>query len=113
MIAVSVLGADSVARGLGTLAARVLDLTPGFDRLGARMREVAVPITPVESGRLVGSLTADAGAQGVTFTSDVIYAGVQNRRFGFGDAAASEAEARGATEIEELLTDTARRAGLT
>lgn len=112
MIAVSVSGAESVARGLGTLAARLADLSPGFRELGARMVAVARPITPFLTGALAASLTARAEPQGVRMGSGLIYAGVQERRFGFLARTAAETERTGATEVESLIESTARRAGL-
>lgn len=120
MITASVSGERTVARGLGTLAARLSDLSPAFRALGARMRDVAVPVTPFLTGRLARSLLARDAAQGLTFGSDVVYAGVQNygwpRRNIIGrhflTPAEELADREGPQEIEDLLTATARRAGL-
>lgn len=121
MITVSVSGAESVARGLGTLAGRLSDLAPAFQALGTRLVRTAVPLTPVKSARLVNSLTPIATADTGGLRSDLVYAGVQSygwpahniRAHGFMQAARDEADTAGPNEVENLLTATARRAGLT
>lgn len=121
MITVSVSGDRTVARGLGTLAARLSDLSPAFRALGVRMRQTAAPVTPFLTGRLVRSLTARENRHGVTLGSDLVYAGVQNygwparniRGRHFLEKAEELADRQGPDEVEDLLTATARRAGLT
>ena len=121
MFTVSVSGAESVARGLGTLAGRLADLSPAFRDLGTRMVDTAVPVTPVASGALVRSLTAVEGPQGGGIRSTLPYAGVQSYGWparnitahGFIQAAGELADREGPDALEDLLTTTARRAGLT
>lgn len=121
MIVAAVSGADTVARGLDTVAARLADLSPAYAELAEGMDSVAEALTPVESGALVGSLQAVVDTQGLTYGSDLVYAGVQSYGWpahgiephGFAQAAEQLAEDEGARYAEDLLTETARRAGLT
>lgn len=55
------------------------NLRGAWEQIGARMDQAATPFVPVESGQLVDSLRVDAGPDGVSFESDLIYAGVQDR----------------------------------
>lgn len=55
------------------------NLRGAWELVGARMEQAAAPLVPVEFGRLVDSLRADVGPDGVEFGSDLIYAGVQDR----------------------------------
>lgn len=120
MIVVSVSGEDSVARGLGTLTARLEDLSPAFVNLNAEVEEAATPLVPVLSGRLVDDLKGEIDEQGMTWGSDLDYAVVQAYGWpahgiephGFADAAERVLEERTTDAIDHLLQDTARRAGL-
>lgn len=123
MISVSVLGADRVARGLSTLAARLRDLSPSWRLVGARMVRVIQDRTPVFTGRLVASIKARASRTDLVVAAgggSLEYAGVQNfgwaarniRARRFMDAGEQLARQQAADEIESLLTRTARAAGL-
>lgn len=120
MIVAAVSGAEPVARGLDTVAAQLGDLQTPLEQLGEAMTDAAEPLTPVASGALVDSLTASAGADGLTFGSDLVYAGVQSYGWpgrgieasGFAQAAEALAEDEGAGIIEDHLTELARRVGL-
>jgi hypothetical protein len=54
-------------------------LSSAWARLGARAEDAASPYVPIESGRLIDSLHAEASAAGVEFGSSLVYAGVQDR----------------------------------
>lgn len=120
MIAVSVSGAAPVAAGLDTLAARVVDLSPAMRQLEVEVESVAEPLIPFESGALAGSLVTRVDAEGLVYTSESLYAGVQSYGWpahniepsGFMQAAEQVAETQGPVAIEDLLTETARSAGL-
>lgn len=53
-------------------------LTRAWALIGARMDSAALPFVPVEVGRLVDSLKTTAGPMGVEWSSDLVYAGVQD-----------------------------------
>lgn len=120
MITVSVSGAAPVAAGLDTLAAQVGDLSPAMRELEVQVESVAEPLIPFLSGELAASLVTRVDAEGFIYTSESLYAGVQSYGWparniepaGFMQAAEETAEQQGPVVIEDLLTDTARRAGL-
>lgn len=120
MITVSVSGEDTVARGLGTLTARLSDLSPAFAELDVEVEAVTTPLVPVLTGRLVDDLKGKVDDQGYEWGSDLVYAGVQSYGWqahgiepsGFYDAAERVVEDHADDRVDDLLRDTARRAGL-
>ena len=120
MIVATVSGAESVARGLDTVAALLGDLSPAFEPLGVELLDTATPLTPTASGALVDSLTLEVGDQGIELVSDLVYAGVQSYGWperniegsGFMQAAEALADERAPSIIEDTITTTARLAGL-
>lgn len=78
MLAVDVDAARPRA-AFASLRRRLRNLRQAWAQVGADMEDAAVPFVPVESGRLVDSLTVTAGPDGVEVGSDLIYAGVQDR----------------------------------
>lgn len=120
MITVSVSGEDTVARGLGTLTARLGDLSPAFEKLDVEVEDVATPLVPVLTGRLVDDLKGTVTEDGYEWGSDLPYAAAQSYGWqahniephGFYDAAERVVEDRATDNIDDVLQDTARRAGL-
>lgn len=125
MITVSVRGADRVAHGLRTLAARLRDLSPAWRRIDAQVIGKAKPLTPVLTGRLVASLKARVRTTDVVISAgggSIAYAGVQNygwaarniraRHFLEGGPAQEYVEQEAAREVESVLAATARLAGI-
>lgn len=100
-----------VRAAFGSLRRRLADISSGWQRVGARMEAAAEPLVPVETGRLVDSLKAQAKPGGVELASDVVYAGVQDRGWpGHGIAGhhfmqAAEDAARGRAVVEELAPE--------
>lgn len=71
--------AAPVRAAFASLRRRLQNLRGAWAQLGARLDDAASPLVPVESGRLVDSLRAQATGQGVAYGSDLVYAGVQDR----------------------------------
>lgn len=71
--------AAPVRAAFASLRRRLRDLRAAWAQVGAEMEDAASPLVPIESGRLVDSLRAEAGPDGVEYGSDLIYAGVQDR----------------------------------
>jgi hypothetical protein len=79
VITIEVEGASRVAGAfLGLVRALRVGLRESWALIGARAVASAVPLVPVASARLVNSLTAVPGGDGVDVQSDVVYAAVQN-----------------------------------
>jgi len=120
MIAVEVVDAG-VARAFGALRrGLVAAQRAAWATVGAEALEDTIPLVPVESARLAGSLVSAPGATGVEISSDVVYAGVQN--FGwparniaghhFMDRAEGVIEDQAPVELENELQSLIRRVGL-
>lgn len=58
---VQVIGDKNVQRALSELNLKVKDLHRAWQRIGAKVRQDAIPMTPVLSGRLVNSIRAGGG----------------------------------------------------
>lgn len=71
--------AAPVRAAFSSLRRRLANLRNAWAQVGSRMESAAVPFVPVESGRLVDSLRVDAVRDGVSLSSDLIYAAVQDR----------------------------------
>lgn len=71
--------AGRVRSAFASLRRRLADMRGAWQQVGAELHDAAVPFVPIESGRLVDSLTVDAHPAGVELESTLIYAGVQDR----------------------------------
>ena len=103
MIAVEVVDAG-VARAFGALrrglAAAQRD---AWETVGAEAVDQTIPLIPVESATLAGSLVSAPSVTGVEISSDVVYAGVQN----FGWPARNIAGRHFTDRTEQVLEDQA------
>lgn len=82
MITVRVYGEERTARAFRSMSLKVKDLSAAWDRIGARIKSTAVPLTPVLSGALVKTLrTGRSKSQAIVRAGGMgleDYAGVQN-----------------------------------
>lgn len=91
MIRVQVVGEKRVARAFREMGLRVRDLSEAWARIGAAIKQDAIPLTPVLTGRLVRSIragrsksqaTVRAGGKRVPYAGPLNYGGTVSGYYG-------------------------------
>lgn len=115
----SILGAEvdaaPVVAAFGSLRRRLDDFSPSWELIGADAVEAAVPVTPVLTGALVDTLRAAGGRDGVDVSAgggSVVYARIQNARYGFMNTAAEAVANEAPGELESEIRSRIRLVGL-